>query len=183
MTKKSVHLHKEVMIYMNLDLGDSVVSKEVRKAANHHTIGGNPLISRPDYDEVKLNDMNDLDDFTGKIQVSRILEKKDKTYNTAIIEVFDDVGQEKLTLFADFDSRKEVINVNDTFERYIDFFNICKSLNVLNGAVAEDIHAINKVDTLKYLTALDSLDVVTVRVYEKSNGYNSFIIMNGEGEY
>ena len=116
---------------MQLDLGDSVVSKEVRKAENHHSISGNPLITRNDFDKVSLNDLDNLEEFTGKLQVSRILEKEDKTYNTAIIEVFDDIGQNKLTLFVNFDSRNEVINVDDTFDFYIDFFNICKSLNVI----------------------------------------------------
>lgn len=162
---------------MQLDLGDSVVSKEVRKAENHHSISGNPLITRNDFDKVSLNDLDNLEEFTGKLQVSRILEKEDKTYNTAIIEVFDDIGQNKLTLFVNFDSRNEVINVDDTFDFYIDFFNICKSLNVMNGAVAEDIHSINKVDTLKYLNALDSFDEVTIRAIEKDNGYNSFIVL------
>lgn len=162
---------------MKLDLGNSVVSKEVRKAENHHSISGNPLITRNDFDKVSLNDLDNLEEFTGKIQVSRILEKEDKTYNTVIIDVFDDIGQEKLTLFVNFDSRKEIINVNDQFSFYIDFFNICKSLNVMNGAVAGDIHSINKVDTLKYLTALDSLDEVTIRVLEQDNGYNTFIVL------
>ena len=165
---------------MQLDLGDSVISKDVRKAENHHSIGGNPLITRNDFDQVSLNDLDNLEEFTGKIQVSRILEKPEKTYNTAIIEVFDDIGQEKLTLFVNFDSRNEIINLDDQFDFYIDFFNVCKSLNVMNGAVPENIHSINHVDTLKYLTALDSLDVVTIRVIEKSNGYNTFIILGGE---
>ena len=161
---------------MNLDLGDSVVSKEVRKAETRLSIGGNPLITRNDFDEVKLNDMNDREVFTGKLQVARILEKPEKTYNTAIIEVFDDIGQEKLTLFVNFDSRNEVINVDDSFEFYIDFFNICKSLNVMNGAKSDEIHAIKNVDTLRYLQALDSLEEVTICAVTKENGYNTFIV-------
>lgn len=165
---------------MQLDLGDSVISKDVRKAENHHSIGGNPLITRNDFDQVSLNDLDNLEEFTGKIQVSRILEKPEKTYNTAIIEVFDNEDCEKLTLFVNFDSRDEVINVDDQFDFYIDFFNVCKSLNVINGVPSESIRAIKNVDTLKYLQALDSLDVVTIRVIEKPNGFNTFIILVAE---
>lgn len=168
---------------MNLDLGDSVTVAEVRKAETRLSIGGNPLIQRNDFDVLKLNDLSGGETFTGKIQVSRILEKDEKSYNTVVIEIFNDDDHEKLTLFVNYDSRAEIINVDDSFEFYLDFFNVCKSLNVINGEPPESIHAVKNVDVLKYLQALDSLDVVTIRVYEKENGYNSFVIFEGEGEY
>lgn len=163
---------------MNLDLGDFKASKEVRKAEERFSIGGNPLITRNDFDKIGLNDLTGGESFFGKIQVVKILEKEDKNYNTAIIEVFNDEDHEKLVLFVNYDSRNEFINVDDSFDFYIDMFNLCKSLVVMQSGDT-DVRALKHVNSLKFLQALDSLENVEIFVIEKENGYNTFIVKEG----
>lgn len=161
---------------MMLDLGEFTSSEEVRKAETRLTVGGNPLITRSDFDKLRLNELTGGETFTGKVQVSRILEKDDKSYNTAIIEVFNDDDKEVLTLFVNFDSRNEFINVDDSFDFYIDMFNLCKSLVVMQGG-STTLRALKHVNSLKFLQALDSLESVEVVVIEKENSeYNTFIL-------
>ena len=164
-----------------LDLGDFTASEEVRKAQTRFSVGGNPLITRNDYDKLKLNELDGGETFTGKVQVSRILERPDKTYNTAIVEVFNDDDGEVLTLFVNFDSRREFINLDDTFDFYVDMFNLCKSLVVMNGG-STTLRALKNVNSLKFLQALDSLESVELVVLEKGNGYNSFVLKGGDIE-
>ena len=75
---------------MNLDLGKFKPSKSTRKGGNVKTIGDNPMISRMDYDQVGINDLSPGELFSGKVQVPRILNKEDKTYDTAIVEIYND---------------------------------------------------------------------------------------------
>lgn len=160
---------------MMLDLGDFSASEEVRKAETRLTVGGNPLITRNDYDKLKLNELAGGETFTGKVQVSRILDKEDKSYDTAIIELFNDDDKEVLTLFVNFDSRNEFINLDDGFDFYIDMFNLCKSLVVMEGG-STTLRALKHVNSLKFLQALDSLESVEVVIIEKPTGYNTFIL-------
>lgn len=163
---------------MNLDLGNFKPAEKPRKGSNYKTIGDNPMISRMDYDQIGINDLDGGELFTGKVQVPRILEKEDKSYNTAIVEVFNDEDKEKLTLFVNFDSRKEEINVNDGFDFYIDFFNLVKSLAVFQDKTNEDKNSFVNVNPLKFLIALDNLEALTVMAYEKDNGYNTFVFVD-----
>lgn len=167
---------------MNLDLGNFKPAEKTRKGSNYKTIGDNPIISRMDYDQIGINDMTEGEMFTGKVQVPRILTKEDKSYNTAIVEVFNDEDMEKLVLFVNFDSRKEEINVNDGFEFYIDFFNLVKSLAVMQDESNKDKNSFVNVNTLKFLIALDSLDEITVLAKEKENSYNTFVLLEIGGE-
>lgn len=163
---------------MNLDLGNFKPAEKPRKGSNYKTIGDNPLISRMDFDQIGINDLSEGELFSGKVQVPRILTKDDKSYNTAIIEVFNDEDKEKLALFVNFDSRKEEINVNDGFEFYKPFFNLVKALAVANDENNKDKNSFVNVNTLKFLIALDSLDTITIMAKEGENGYNEpyFII-------
>ena len=163
---------------MNLDLGNFKPADAPRKAGNFKTIGDNPMISRMDYDQIGINDLDGGELFTGKVQVPRILTKDDKSYNTAIIEVFNDEDKEKLVLWVNFDSRKEEINVNDGFDFYIDFFNVVKSLAIMQDESNKDKNSFVNVNTLKFLIALDNLEEVSVMAFEKDNGYNTFVFVN-----
>lgn len=156
---------------MNLDLGNF-------KPGNVKTIGDNPIISRMDYNQVGINDLNQGELFSGKVQVPRILTRDDKSYDTAIIEIFNDKDEEKLTLWVDFDSRKEEIRVNDSFDFYIDFFNLVKSLATMQDESNKDKNSFVNVNTMKFLIALDSLEEVTVMAVEKENGYNTFVFVD-----
>lgn len=163
---------------MNLDLGNFKAAESPRKGGNVKTIGDNPMINRMDYDQVRINDLSPGELFSGKVQVPRILNKDDKTYDTAIVEVFNDEEKEKLVLFVNFDSRKEEINVNDGFDFYIDFFNLVKGLATMQDKHNEDKNSFVKVNPLKFLIALDNLDEVTVMAFEKDNGYNTFVLVD-----
>ncbi len=162
---------------MNLDLGNFKAAEKSRKAGNVKTIGDNPMISRMDYDQVGINDLSEGELFSGKVQVPRILNKEDKSYDTAIVEIFNDADKEKLTLWVNFDSRKEEISVNDGFDFYLDFFNLVKSLAVMQDKNNKDKNSFVNVNTLKFLIALDSLEEVTVMPVEKENGYNTFVFV------
>ena len=161
-----------------MDLGNFKAVDAPRKAGNFKTIGDNPIISRMDYDQIGINDLDGGELFTGKVQVPRILTKDDKSYDTAIVEVFNDEDKEKLTLWVNFDSRKEEINVNDGFDFYIDFFNLVKSLATMQDESNKDKNSFVNVNTLKFLIALDNLDEVTVMAFEKDNGYNTFVFVD-----
>lgn len=161
---------------MNLDLGNFKPAEAPRKGENYKTIGDNPMISRMDYDQIGINDLSEGELFTGKVQVPRILNKSDKSYDTAIVEVFNDEDKEKLTLWINFDSRKEEISVNDGFDFYIDFFNLFKSLACINDESNKNKVSFTNVNTLKVLQALDSLETVSVMAIEKDNGYNTFVL-------
>lgn len=165
-----------------MDLGNFKAVNETRKGGNVKTIGDNPMISRMDYDQIGINDLSAGELFSGKVQVPRILEKEDKSYNTAIIEVFNGEDKEKLTLWVNFDSRKEEISVNDGFDFYLDFFNLVKSLAVMQDASNKDKNSFVNVNPLLFLQALDSLETVTVMPVEKENGYNSFVFVLDGGE-
>lgn len=167
---------------MNLDLGNFKPAEKSRKGGNVKTIGGNPMISRMDYDQVGINDLSEGELFSGKVQVPRILEKEDKSYNTAIIEIFNGENKEKLALFINFDSRKEEISVNDGFDFYLDFFNLVKSLAVMQDESNKDKNSFVNVNPLLFLQALDSLETVTVMPVEKENGYNTFVLVEDGGE-
>lgn len=162
---------------MNLDLGNFKAAESSRKGGNVKTIGDNPMISRMDFDQVGINDLNGGELFSGKVQVPRILTKEDKSYNTAIVEVFNKEDKEKLTLFINFDSRKEEINVNDAFDFYLDFFNLVKSLAVMHDESNKDKHSFLNVNPLLFLIALDNLEEVTIMAKEKDNGYNTFVLV------
>ena len=163
---------------MNLDLGNFKAVEKNRKSGNVKTIGDNPIISRMDYDQVGINDLSEGELFSGKVQVPRILNKEDKSYDTAIVEIFNDEDKEKLTLWINFDSRKEEIGVNDSFAFYKPFFNLVKGLAVVNDENNKDKNSFVNVNTLKFLIALDSLDTITIMAKEGENGFNEpyFII-------
>lgn len=169
-------------MFMNLDLGNFKAAEKSRKADNVKTIGDNPMISRMDYDQVGINDLSEGELFSGKVQVPRILEKEGKSYKTCIVEIFNDEDKEKLTLWVNFDSRKEEISVNDGFDFYIDFFNLVKSLAVMQDEKNKDKNSFVNVNPLLFLQALDSLETVTVMTLEKENGYNSFVLVEDGGE-
>lgn len=162
---------------MNLDLGNFKPAEAPRKGGNVKTIGDNPMISRMDYDQIGINDLSEGELFTGKVQVPRILNKEDKSYNTAIVEVFNNEDKEKLALFVNFDSRKEEINVNDGFDFYLDFFNLVKSLAVMQDESNKDKNSFVNVSPLTFLIALDNLEEITVMPKEKENGYNTFVLL------
>ena len=163
-----------------MDLGNFKAADAPRKGGNVKTIGDNPMISRMDYDQIRINDLSEGELFTGKVQVPRILNKEDKSYNTAIVEIFNDENKEKLVLFVNFDSRKEEISVNDGFDFYMDFFNLVKSLAVMQDQRNKDKNSFVNVNPLKFLIALDNLEEVTVMACEKENGYNTFVFLENK---
>ena len=160
-----------------MDLGDFNVSAR-KSGQDFRTVGGNPVKNRMDFDKLSINDMDSLEEFSGTVQVPRILKKEDKNYDTAIIEIYGD--GEILSLFVNFDTRTEEITLNYDFDFYRDAYNVAKSLIVMqNGSdtVGQDDISCN---FMKFLQALDNLDKVTVRALEKENGYNTFIILKCE---
>lgn len=159
-------------IIMNLDLGNFKPANAPRKAGNVKTIGDNPLILRMDFDQISINDLSEGEMFSGKVQVPRILNKADKSYDTAIVEIFNDEDKEKLVLWLNFDSRKEEIGVNDGFAFYKPFFNMVKALAVANDESNKEKNSFVNVNSLKFLIALDSLDTVTIMAREGESGYN-----------
>lgn len=156
---------------MNLDLGNFKPAEAPRKGENIKTIGDNPMISRMDYDQVGINDLNEGELFSGKVQVPRILNKADKSYDTAIVEVFNDNDKEKLTLWVNFDSRKEEIGVNSSFNFYKPFFNLVKALAIANDEKNKDKESFVRVNPLLFFIALDSLDTITIMAKEGENDY------------
>lgn len=159
---------------IKMDLGDFNVSAR-KSGQDFKTVGGNPVKNRMDFDKININDLDNLEEFTGTVQVPRILVKEDKNYNTAIIEVYGDM--EVLTLFVNFDCRTDEITLNAGFDFYKDAYNLAKSLIIINDGsdtVGNDDITCNFITFLK---ALDNLEKITVRAVEKDNGYNTFVIL------
>ena len=159
-----------------MDLGDFNVSAR-KSGQDFRTVAGNPVKNRMDYDKIGINDLDNLEEFVGTVQVPRILVKEDKNYNTAIIEVYGEM--EVLSLFVNFDSRNEVISLNSGFDFYKDAYNVAKSLILIrdgSDTVGDDDITCNFITFLK---ALDNLDKVCIRAVEKENGYNTFVITDG----
>ena len=156
----------------NFNLGGA---KGARKDGNieQRTIGGNPVLYRPDFDKVNLSDYID-DVFTGRVQVTKVLDDKETAkgfkYRTAIVEFFVDDMNEVCTAFVNIPKENEVKALKEGFGFFADFFGICKSLLIMNGDGSAEDNTITNVDVDLFLKALDSIEEPVNVVVESNDG-------------
>lgn len=145
------------------------------------TITGKNTDFDPDKERIRLHDLEDGETFTGKPEVD-IIEKEDKSYNTARIKIIGE--DEDLVIYANFDKRNYPVikGANEDFVFYRDAFNIAKSVLLLNGAPirfeAKKIKEVNFKEILEYIDGLDSV-TICAKEYDDNPDYKSLIIIEG----
>ena len=142
------------------------------------TITGKATDFDPEKPKMRLHDLEDMESFKGKPEVS-IIEKTDKSYNVAKIKIIGE--DEDLVIYANFDKRNYPLikGANEDFVFYRDAFNIIKGVLIMNGADIDfDVKRIIEVnfkDILEYIDGLDSITIEAVE-YEDNPDYKSLMI-------
>lgn len=143
------------------------------------TITGKTTDFDPEKERIRLHDLEDGERFKGKPEVD-IIEKEDKSYNTARIKLIGE--DEDLIIYANFDKRNYPLikGANEDFGFYRDSFNIAKSVLLLNGAPiryeAKKIREVNFKEILEYIDGLDTV-IICAKEYEDNPDYKSVEIL------
>lgn len=143
------------------------------------TITGKNTDFDPDKERIRLHDLEDMESFKGKPEVD-IIEKEDKSYNTARIKLIGE--DEDLVIYANFDKRNYplITGANENFVFYRDAFNIIKGVLIMNDAPisfdAKKIKEVNFKEILEYIDSLDSMTIEAVE-YHDNPEYKSLMII------
>lgn len=172
----------------DLEFEAEVVDEEDLAPKKFYTISGKEQQYEPDWEKMKMSELDVGDEFEGRPEITHFV-NKDKKSDSLRVRVMDD--GEILDCYVNIpkpDQLGYIENINTGFDFYRTCFDFIWSVlkyrderNVVNKD-GEAVNKFSKVNILTFAKYVDSMERIGVRVTEgnASSEYNSFIIYKME---
>ena len=178
----------EQVTFDDLDFTAEVVDEEELAPKKFYTISGKEQQYEPDWEKMKMSELDVGDEFEGRPEITHFV-NKDKKSDSLRVRVMDD--GEILDCYVNIpkpDKLGYVENINTGFDFYRTAFDFIFSVlkwrderNVVdkNG---DEVNKFSKVNIINFAKFVDGMERIGVRVTEGSpdSDYNSFVIYKME---